>query len=347
MITSWLTPLYAGAVAARAGLYDAGWLRSEALPVPVLSVGNLTAGGTGKSPMVELVARTLHELGRRPAVVSRGYRGTHTGRATVVSTGEGPRVDAVVAGDEPVMLAAALAGVPVIVARRRRDGGELAISRFGARCIILDDGFQHRALRRDLDLLLIDGVDPFGNGRLLPAGPLREPLSAMTRAGAVVVTRADRATVESVRRIREAAARHCPAAPIFKARTVMREIVRLVDQMTLPVDTLRAARVVCFAGIAHPGRFFDDVASAGATVVASIPFPDHHGFDPLDLERIGTAALRANADLILTTQKDAARLGRSPLPPSLAALHAVRAATVVEEGDEGGLFVSVLARSVP
>ena len=350
MITSWLTPFYAGAIAARAGLYDAGWLRSERLPVPVLSVGNLTAGGTGKSPMVELIARTLRDLGRRPAVVSRGYGGTHTGRATVVSTGEGALVDAVVAGDEPVMLAEALAGVPVIVAHRRREGGELAIGSFGARCIVLDDGFQHRAICRDLDLLLIDGADPFGNGRLLPAGPLREPLSAMTRADAVVVTRADRATPETLQRIRDAVGRHCPAAPIFNARSISRDLVRLTDQVTVPLDALRGTRVACFAGIAHPGRFFDDVASAGATVVASVGFPDHHRFDALDLERVGSTALQAKADLILTTRKDAARLGRIPLPPSLAALHALRVATVVDKGDDGDesdLFVQLLERSVP
>ena len=343
MISSWLTPIYAGAVAARSGLYDAGWLRSERLTVPVLSVGNLTAGGTGKSPMVEWIAATLHAHGKRPAVVSRGYRGTHTGRATVVSKGDGPLVDAVVAGDEPVMFAASLEGVPVIVAHRRADGGALAIRLFDARCIVLDDGYQHRALHRDLNLLLIDGADPFGNGRLLPAGPLREPFSAMTRAGAVVVTRADHASAESLLRISEQTTRHCPAAPVFHSRSTMKDLVRLADRTTIPLESLRAARVVCFAGIAHPKRFFDDVTSTGADLVASIAFPDHHRFDPLDLERVGTAAMSEKADLIITTRKDAARLGGTALPASLDCLYALRAATVI---DERATFESLLERSV-
>ena len=343
MITSWLTPLYAGAVAARSGLYDAGWLRPERLTVPVLSVGNLTAGGTGKSPMVELIARTLRDLGRAPAVVSRGYRGTHTGRATIVSTGDGPLVDAAVAGDEPVMLAAALAGVPVIVSHRRRDGGELAIRALGSRCIVLDDGYQHRALHRDLDLLLIDGTDPFGNGRLLPAGPLREPIAAMSRAGAVMVTRADRAQRQTLAIIDDSVRRHCPAAPVFHCRTVPKDLVRFADEASVPLDALRSSRAACFAGIASPQRFFDDVASSGATVVAALSFSDHHRFDALDLERVGSAAVGASADLILTTQKDAARLGVSVMPPSLSRLHVFRVTTAVDESDA---FASLLARCI-
>lgn len=343
MITSWLTPIYSGAVAVRSGLYDAGWLRQERLSVPVLSVGNLTAGGTGKSPMVELIARTLRDMGRNPAVVSRGYGGTHSGRATVVSAGDGPLVGAAVAGDEPVMLATALAGVPVIVSHRRHDGGELAVRKFSARCIVLDDGYQHRALARVLDLLLLDGADPFGNGRMLPAGPLREPISAMTRAGAIVVTRADRSTPETRERINDAARRYCPSAPIFGARTIVKDLVRHKDQTTLPFDLLRSARVACFAGIAHPARFFEDVAACGAMVVAKLSFADHHRFDVLDLERIGSTALQTGADLILTTQKDAARLGDTALPPALAGLHVVRVETVID--DDSDRFATLLYRS--
>ncbi|HKY32708.1 MAG TPA: tetraacyldisaccharide 4'-kinase, partial [Candidatus Polarisedimenticolia bacterium] len=169
---AWLSPLwplYAAAVAARGALYDAGWLRAARAAAPVISIGNLTAGGSGKSPMAAWAASAMARRGLRPAVVSRGYGGSYAGRAAVVSAGDGPLLDAAAAGDEPVMLARRLPGVPVIVARRRRDGAALACARFASRCIILDDGFQHRALARDLDIVMIDADDPFGNGRLLPA----------------------------------------------------------------------------------------------------------------------------------------------------------------------------------
>ena len=242
-----------------------------------------------------------------------------------------------------MMLAAALTGVPVIVSHRRREGGELAIRALGSRCIVLDDGYQHRALHRDLDLLLIDGTDPFGNGRLLPAGPLREPIAAMSRAGAIMVTRADRAQPQTLGRIHDAVQRHCASAPVFNARTIPKDLVRLADHVTVPLDLLRSSRVACFAGIARPQRFFDDVASTGATVVAALSFSDHHRFDALDLERAGSAAVGAGADLILTTRKDAARLGGTVLPPSLSRLHAFRVTTVVDESDA---FASLLVRSV-
>ncbi|HEY3177003.1 MAG TPA: tetraacyldisaccharide 4'-kinase [Candidatus Polarisedimenticolia bacterium] len=340
---AFLSPVYAAAVAARGRLYDGGWLAVARLDVPVISVGNLTAGGSGKSPMVELIARILAQRGHAPAVVSRGYGGSHSGRATVVSDGRGPLVDAGVAGDEPVMLATALTGVPVIVSRRRRNGGELAVARYRSRCVVLDDAFQHRALARDLDLLLLDGAEPFGNGRLLPAGPLREPVSAMARAGAIVITRADRAGSSSRDAIARAAERHCPAAPIFEARTEPAALIDLASGEALPVSRLAGARVVCFAGIARPDRFFEDAARAGAEVAAAFPFPDHHRFGAADLDAIAAAASRLGADLILTTQKDAARLDGPAAAGRLPRLHALRVATTIDEHDSFASLVESAA----
>jgi tetraacyldisaccharide 4'-kinase len=328
-----LTPLYAAMVAARARLYDGGWLKVSRLAVPVISVGNLTVGGSGKSPMVDLIARLLSGRGRAPAVVSRGYGGTRPGRATVVSAGNGPLVDARVAGDEPVMLAAALEGIPVIVARRKLDGAELAVSQYGARCVVLDDAFQHRALARDLDLLLLDGIEPFGNGQLLPAGPLREPVSAMARCGAIVITCSDRANVAARNAIAQAAARYCPAAPVFHAMTHPVALLDVTAGAGIPLARLEGARVVCFAGIAHPDRFFQDVARAGADLSDAFAFPDHHRFGVADVDAIAAAASRASADFILTTQKDVARLWGLPEMGRLPRLHALRVATVVEERD--------------
>lgn len=325
-----LTPLYAGPVALRRRLYDAGWLKATRLPVPVISVGNLTTGGSGKSPAVAMIAELLLSRGRRPAIVSRGYRGSHRGPATVVSSGEGPLMEASVAGDEPVMLAAALRGVPVIVSRRRRDGGALAVERFGADCVILDDGFQHRALARDLDLLLVSGGHPFGNGRLLPAGPLREPISAMSRAGALMLTGGGAAGDRAVEPFRLAAARYCPLTPVFSARLRPVGLVEAATGRSLPLGELAGKAAVCFAGIAFPQRFFDTVAGCGARVAGAHPFPDHHAFSRGDLEAIRASAARAGATWILATEKDLARMSaadRSRLP----GLHALRVTMQVEE----------------
>ncbi len=327
----------------RNSLYDRGWIKVHRLEVPVVSVGNLTMGGTGKSPMASLISRMLADRGARPAVVSRGYFGSHAGRATVVSDGREVKTDASVAGDEPVMLAGQLTdkerGVPVIVSRRRLDGGRLAVSDFGARCLVLDDGYQHRSLARDLDLLLLDGADPFGNGRMLPAGRLREPLTSMARAGALVITQADRMGREAGE-VRQAARRHCPGAPLFHARMRPASLVEAASGRAGSLAHLRGAKIFCFAGIAHPDRFFADTEAAGAAVVGTVAFPDHHPYSTGDLEKVTAAAARARADLLLTTEKDAARLG--PRRPQ--GLYALRIEAAVDEEDS---FADLLRRAVP
>jgi len=321
--------LYGSVVEARRCLYDAGWLRARALDVPVISIGNLTIGGSGKSPMTAHVADILHRAGLRPAVISRGYRGSHRGPATIVSSGKGPVAAASVAGDEPVMLARMLEGVPVIVSRRREDGATLAVQQMGARCVVLDDGFQHRALHRNLDILLLDSQEPPDAGRLLPAGRLREPLRAMGRAGAIVImmrTGAAQARGEE-EAILAACARHAPRALVFHALARPADVVEAVPGRALPIETLRGVHAACFAGIAHPDRFFEDAETCGARVVARLPFGDHHPYDQADIDRIAGEASRAQADLILTTMKDLARLDPGALP----GLHALRQRVTVEE----------------
>jgi tetraacyldisaccharide 4'-kinase len=185
-----LSAAYGAAVAARGALYRIGWLRSETAPVPVISVGNIVAGGTGKTPVVALVARLLKKAGLSPAILSRGYGGRRNEDPLVVSdgSGSGPATTSAMAGDEPLMLARLLPDVPIVVARRRIEGARLAASRLGARCLVLDDGFQHIALKRNLDIVLLDAMSPLDDGRLLPAGMLREPPSALARAGALAFT---------------------------------------------------------------------------------------------------------------------------------------------------------------
>ncbi|HZI95001.1 MAG TPA: tetraacyldisaccharide 4'-kinase [Patescibacteria group bacterium] len=346
-LVSWLAPLaplYGGAVALRNLLYERGIFPAHHLSVPVLSVGNLTTGGTGKTPMVAMVAGLLARRGARPVIVSRGYGGSNDGGARVVSRGNGALAGPTEVGDEPVMLAGLCDGVPVIVSRRRRDGGELAVSMFQAGCVILDDGFQHRALARDLDILLLDGVEPFGNGRLLPAGHLREPLSSMSRAGAIVITRSDLSgpgALEAIARQRDA---FCARAPVFHARTRPVAVVDAALGDVRPLESLRGARTVCFAGIAHPERFFRDAEAAGCMVVETIRFPDHHRFSDAELSRVAAAAAAARADIVLTTEKDLSRMADAAASKRIEPLLALRVEMSI---DEDTAFASLLLRAVP
>ena len=209
-----LSFLYGQAVEARAGLYASGTLRVHRLAAPVISVGNLTFGGTGKTPFVEFLARRMRFEGYRPAILSRGY-GRRSRGVVVVSVGEGPLVAAEIGGDEPVALAARLPGVAVVVGERRVAAGEVA-ALLNTDLFLLDDGFQHLALARDVNLLLLDSKDPFGGGKLFPAGRLREPLAAIERADAIIFTRAARGEPadEALRTV----ALLRPGAPVFHAR---------------------------------------------------------------------------------------------------------------------------------
>ena len=204
---------YRGLLDAREWLYGRGVLRCRALGVPVVSVGNLTVGGTGKTPAVELVVRTLLALGHRPAVLSRGY-GRRSHGIRVVADGSSMRLNADEAGDEPILLARRLPGVPVIVGAHRYGAGRVAVERFGVTALVLDDGFQHRTLAKDVEILMARARAPWGNGRLLPAGPMREPLAALARADLVVAVGNGALGTDEVA---SAVRRWAPHAPIVTA----------------------------------------------------------------------------------------------------------------------------------
>ena len=237
------SPLYQGVIAARNGLYDRGLLRQEKLPCPVVSVGNLTVGGTGKTPTVILLANLLKREGRRPAVLSRGYGGQAKVPVTVVSDGSGILSHWRETGDEPILIARAAPGVPVLTGPRRLLTGRAAIERFGADCLILDDAFQHRALARDLDIVLIDAASPFGNGRLLPAGPLREPRTSLLRAHMLIRTGEDAKTPEPISQ---------PDLPTFRGIRRPQGLVEGGTGGLLPPDSLQGSR--CAPSPASAGR---------------------------------------------------------------------------------------------
>ena len=296
---SLLTVPYRLAVAARNAAFDLGLLPSYAAGVPVVSVGNLTTGGTGKTPFVAETVARLAELGRQPAILSRGYRAL-----------EGA------ANDEKLVLDRLCPGVPHVQQPDRVAGARLAVEG-GANVLVLDDGFQHRRLRRNLDLVLVDALNPFGYGRLLPRGLLREPLTAIRRASAVVITRADQvsdAEIEQIEKTLKHAAgpKKAAALPVIHVAYPPAELLGTGGERE-PIDRLRGRRVVAFCGIGNPAGFAATLAAAGATLAAEperalLAFPDHHHYTPADMQRVNALADELGAELIVTTLKDLVKL---------------------------------------
>jgi tetraacyldisaccharide 4'-kinase len=306
-----LAPLawaYGAAVRARNRRYDRPGA-SQRAPIPVLSIGNLAAGGTGKTPMVAWLVRRLQAEGRRPAIVTRGYGGRAGKGPLLVSSGDGPLAGPDVCGDEPVLLARALPGV-LVIAGSDRVGGAAAAAVEGADVVVLDDGFQHRRLARDLDLVLVDGTEPFGNGRLLPAGPLREPLPALRRASAILATRC--LPGADVSAIVAAVAPCAPGVPILRAGHRRNGFVAASGE---PAG--KPGRALAFCGIGNPVHFLRDLEEEGVEVAAARAFPDHHPY--LEREMHGLAKLAARHDAVLvTTEKDLVRLPAGTEIPVLA-----------------------------
>ena len=305
---------YRLAVAARNAAFDRGLLRARRLPRPVISVGNLAVGGAGKTPFAMLLARGLRARGLRAAVLSRGYGASAEGPffPRLVSNGAGAILSPREAGDEAHLLARGLPGTVVAIDPDRLRAGEMAARRFPVDVFILDDGFQHRRLRRDLDILLLDGTNPFGNGRLLPAGRLREPPSAARRADAIVFTRCPGPPPpHALRRLRELGA----GARIF---TATHQPARLARPGPGPVEdpaSLRKTPVAAFCGLAEPEGFFRTLEGLGARVVLSRRFPDHHPYRPAEIETLARAAAAAGAAVLVTTAKDAVRIPETPTLP--------------------------------
>jgi tetraacyldisaccharide 4'-kinase len=317
--------MYGRAVLWRTRWYASGRLASYALPRPSISVGNLTFGGTGKTPFTEFLARRFRFEGRRPAILSRGY-GRRSRGLVVVSAGEGPLVGPDEGGDEPVAMArAAGPGVVVVVAERRVEAARRAAD-LGADLLILDDAFQHLAVRRDANLLLLDTRDPFGGGRLPPAGRLREPVSALARADAIVWTRVQRGG-----HLGEAAAeiaRWNPSAPVFRA-AIRADPSGLRDESgeRVAAEVVGARRSISVCGIANPAEFAATLRDLGLAPEERIELADHRRYGERELRRIRVAAERAGAAFVLTTEKDAVKLaGRLELP-----VLTVRLAVEVEE----------------
>lgn len=300
-----LSLLYGFAMRVRSALYRAGVLAVRKLPCTVVSVGNITMGGTGKTPAVISIANLLRDRGRSPAVVSRGYGRARERDLLMVSDGtrrlEGPATG----GDEPVLIAERTPGVPVFVGADRFRSGMMALDQAHPDVIVLDDGYQHMRLARDLNIALIDAGDPFGNGRLFPAGVLREHPRELVRADAVILTRID-ASSDPAGLIRSL--RAFTPAEIFTAIMAPVALVAPASGETKPLSLLQGAPVAAFAGIARPESFYSTLHGLGADMRDTAAFPDHHAYSADDLRSIRTRADRAGAGLLVTTEKDMVRL---------------------------------------
>jgi tetraacyldisaccharide 4'-kinase len=300
-----LSGAYRGLIATREWLYESGLLKSEAVGYPVVSIGNLTVGGTGKTPAVELAVRTLKDLGYKPAVVSRGYRRRSRG-VQVVADAAAIRLEGEDAGDEPFLLARRLPGIPVLVGANRAEAVKVARNRFDISAIVLDDGFQHRTLRKDLEIVMVRARRPWGNGRLLPEGPLREPLGALARADLVVVAGAE--AVDDAPEVLAASRRYAPACPVLAARFVPVECWEAQRGRPVPLAQLSSARLVAFAGIASPAAFDATLAELGVQVQTVVAFRDHHWYEERDLAALESRAEAPGIDGLVTTEKDWVRL---------------------------------------
>jgi len=287
--------------------YRWGLFPSNKLDCRVISVGNLTLGGTGKTPVVMMIAETLRGNGHKPGILSRGYGGNSKNEVNVVCDGKRILLSPEVAGDEAVMMAQRLKNVPVLVGSNRYQTGRYAIEHFEVDTLILDDGFQHLALKRDMNILLFDHQRPFGNGQLFPAGELREPKKEAHRADFVCITRYSGASYPG---ISEHLIRNLP---VVKLTLRLDSVLKFDDGEFLDVKELHNQPVAAFSGIANPDDFRKILEQTGTRLVYYHPFPDHHVYTLSDLQLIESSARKAGAKFILTTEKDGVKLKSNSL----------------------------------
>lgn len=299
--------LYGILVCSRSILYQQGLLKSRKVSCLVISVGNITLGGTGKTPVVISIAGLLVRMHKRPVVISRGYGRDNMSSVLTVSDGRSLLVDHKQGGDEPVLIASKLPGIPVVVGAKRAAAAQYALEQFDPAVIVLDDGFQHLALDRDLDIVLLDAARPFGNGKLFPSGTLREPTGALNRADAVIVTHAGSLPESELHRLKEQVSCLTKAA-LFTSVQRPVDLVNILTSEHLPLSILRSERVFAFSGIARPEGFYSLLESLGATISGSSSFADHQNFAKADLADIARKAQGLQADRIMTTEKDGVRL---------------------------------------
>lgn len=299
-----LSILYGAVTRTRLSLYRRGTFHTTKLDRPVISIGNITTGGTGKTPLVEWVAKTIALHGKKVCILTRGYGRKDPHLQVIVSDGYGVLASPAEAGDEPYLLATKLAGKAAVISSADRiAAGQEAIKDFGTECFVLDDGFQHLRLARDLNVVTIDATNPWGGGSLLPHGRLREKPEGLSRADCIVITRCDQ--VDSVDALREEILRLAGERPIFQSQ--MRPV--RVSSLTNPSETLSPpARVAAFCAVGNPSSFFENLRRLGFELALQKSFPDHHAYSHEEIDSLIQAAKAIGATTLITTAKDAVKL---------------------------------------
>ncbi len=304
--------VYGGLHGSRLWAYRSGFFKTRRLDRRVISVGNLTLGGTGKTPVVMMIAEALRDNGCKPVILSRGYGGKLGKGVYVVSDGREVLLSPESAGDEPVMMARRLKNIPVLIGPDRYRSGSVAIECFGADTLVLDDGFQHVQLARDLNVVLFDAQKPLGNGNLFPAGELRESAAQASRADLVIITRCGAGETGQI-----------PApenVPVVKTAYRLASLVRMDTGEVLEPDALRDEPVAALCGIAQPEDFLETLRRAGTRVVHFKGFPDHHVYSAGDLQAFEAQARQAGAKTIVASEKDTVKIDPAVLSLPLMAL---------------------------
>ncbi len=304
--------LYGALINARNALYEKGFFKSFSLDAPVISIGNITIGGTGKTPMVAFVADILAETGEKVCILTRGYRRENPGKRVLVTDGETILADVKKAGDEPFELAKKLVGKAIIVAdKNRAEAGRWAREKFGITVFILDDGFQHRRVRRDLNIVCVDATNPFGNGKVLPGGILREPLPNLKRADAIVVTRTNLA--ENVESLKSEILEFNSHSPIFVSNNKISNLTEIKDfyknqNSETQNSKLKTQNSLAFCALGNPNNFFEQLKQENFKIALTETFSDHHFYTQKNIENLELKANRKNIRYFLTTAKDAVKL---------------------------------------
>lgn len=310
---STLSLIYSKFIDVRNALYENGVLKSHSFNIPVISVGNITIGGTGKTPLVEYIVNVLAERSERVCVISRGYRRENEKQHVLVSDSKNILSNVKNAGDEPIELAKKLLGKAIVIADANRvRAGRRAIEEFGATALVLDDGFQHIKINRDLDIITMDGTNPFGNQKTLPSGILREPLKNIRRADMVVVTRAN--LVKNTNNLQKDIKTLHPDCEIFIAENKTSKIISLKHYLNNSVsinisgsDILEKPSLA-FCALGNPNNFFDQLSDGDFNLLVKKSFRDHHFYSQKDIEDLETNAIKNNCKVLLTTTKDAVKL---------------------------------------
>ena len=299
--------LYALIMRIRRRRYRTSPGRSVRLAIPVISAGNVTVGGSGKTPTAILLAMMVRDLGRKPVILSRGYKGALEGKVAVVSDGARILLTSVQAGDEPVMMARKNPDIPVVIGASRVDAAKRAREQLGADCLILDDGFQHMALARDLNILCINAELGVGNGQVFPSGPLREPLAASRDADLCLINGYGKERPKLEADLRSAGF----AGSFVRVTYTICRFASLDQKIQMDPGELRGKKVLAFSALAHPSPFFNSLESFGLSVVEQRTYPDHYPYPIQQLDRLAQLAKVKGIEYYVTTEKDAVKLAES------------------------------------